>query len=96
MTRVQQERFSDPEEYERLRTHFILRKKDLKACKEKMAIMHPLPRVGEIDPACDNDPRAAYFRQVYPPPPVLVHARHCAAWRHTHVLPHVAGCALTP
>ena len=53
MTRVQKERFLDEEEFERL-----------KAAKEDMIILHPLPRVNEITRDVDNDPRAAYFRQV--------------------------------
>jgi aspartate carbamoyltransferase len=61
-TRVQKERFKSLEEYERLKTRFIVTK-DLVAKKagKKTIIMHPLPRVGEIDPEIDNDPRAVYL-----------------------------------
>ncbi|MFI3286695.1 MAG: aspartate carbamoyltransferase [Rikenellaceae bacterium] len=64
MTRVQGERFADKAEYERLRDSFILSPEKLATAKEKMAILHPLPRVNEITRAVDSDPRAAYFRQV--------------------------------
>ena len=64
MTRVQKERFLDEEEFERLKDSFILNPERLKAAKEDMIILHPLPRVNEITRDVDNDPRAAYFRQV--------------------------------
>lgn len=64
MTRVQQERFSDKAEYERLKLAFILDEEKMKYGKENMIVLHPLPRVGEITEGVDNDPRAAYFRQV--------------------------------
>ena len=66
MTRVQQERFGADrqDEYERLKHHYVLKPEHMESAKENMAIMHPLPRVGEIDPRVDEDPRAAYFRQV--------------------------------
>ncbi len=64
MTRVQQERFADQDEYMRLRDSFILDTDKMALAKEKMIVLHPLPRVNEITPAVDNDPRAAYFRQV--------------------------------
>ncbi len=64
MTRVQQERFADQDEYMRLRDSFILDTEKMALAKEKMIVLHPLPRVNEITPAVDNDPRAAYFRQV--------------------------------
>lgn len=61
-TRVQKERFSDKNEYEKLKLSFILTKKlvDEKAGKHTL-IMHPLPRVGEIELAVDSDPRAVYL-----------------------------------
>ncbi|MFA6552620.1 MAG: aspartate carbamoyltransferase [Candidatus Paceibacterota bacterium] len=61
-TRVQKERFVDKDEYERLKLSFILTKKlvDEKAGKNTL-IMHPLPRVGEIELAVDADPRAVYL-----------------------------------
>lgn len=64
MTRVQKERFLDEEEFERLKDSFILNPERLKSAKEDMIILHPLPRVNEITREVDNDPRAAYFRQV--------------------------------
>lgn len=64
MTRVQQERFLDMEEFERVRNSFVLDCEKMKGAKEKMTVLHPLPRVNEIKPEVDNDPRAAYFRQV--------------------------------
>ena len=64
MTRVQKERFLDEEEFERLKDSFILNPKRLRTAKKDMIILHPLPRVNEITRAVDNDPRAAYFRQV--------------------------------
>jgi len=65
MTRVQKERFSDPDEYEKLKDAFIFEEDDLKSLKEDAIIMHPLPRVNEIAAAVDKDPRAKYFEQIY-------------------------------
>ena len=61
-TRVQKERFTDKQEYEKLKLSFILTKKlvEKKAGKNTL-IMHPLPRVGEIETAVDADPRAVYL-----------------------------------
>lgn len=64
MTRVQQERFLDQDEFERVKDSFVLNCKKLETAKPTMRILHPLPRVNEILPEVDNDPRAAYFRQV--------------------------------
>lgn len=64
MTRVQKERFTDPEEYERVKDCFILTPDKLENAKPEMRLLHPLPRVNEIAVEIDNDPRAAYFRQV--------------------------------
>lgn len=64
MTRVQQERFADIAQYERLKDSFILDEEKMKLAKENMIVMHPLPRVNEISVGVDADPRAAYFRQV--------------------------------
>ena len=64
MTRVQKERFLEEEEFDRVKDSFVLDCEKLKGAKEKMAILHPLPRVNEIKPEVDDDPRAAYFRQV--------------------------------
>jgi aspartate carbamoyltransferase catalytic subunit len=64
ITRVQKERFDDLENYERVKNEFIISAETLKGAKEEMIVMHPLPRVGEITMDVDDDPRAAYFRQV--------------------------------
>ncbi|MBQ6500742.1 MAG: aspartate carbamoyltransferase [Mogibacterium sp.] len=61
MTRIQQERFPSWEEYEKLKDSFILKRSMLKAAKEDMIVLHPLPRVTEIDVDVDEDPRASYF-----------------------------------
>lgn len=63
MTRVQRERFDSLEEYERLKDSYILTPEKLTHADERMAILHPLPRVNEISVAVDDDPRACYFRQ---------------------------------
>ena len=64
MTRVQQERFADRQEYERLKDSFILDEAKMALARKDMIVLHPLPRVNEITTGVDNDPRAAYFRQV--------------------------------
>ena len=64
MTRVQKERFLDEEEFNRVKDSFVLDPAKLEGAKQKMAILHPLPRVNEITQNVDLDPRAAYFRQV--------------------------------
>lgn len=64
MTRVQKERFFNEEDYIRLKDCYILDKAKMKLAKEKMFVLHPLPRVNEISVEVDHDPRAAYFRQV--------------------------------
>ena len=64
MTRVQRERFFNEEDYLRLRDSYILTPQKMKAAREDMIVMHPLPRVNEISPEIDSDPRACYFRQV--------------------------------
>ncbi|MBE6714364.1 MAG: aspartate carbamoyltransferase [Ruminococcaceae bacterium] len=64
MTRVQRERFFNEEDYLRLKDSYILTPEKLESAKERLCIMHPLPRVNEISTAIDSDPRAAYFRQV--------------------------------
>ena len=64
MTRVQRERFFNEADYLRLRDVFILTTDKLENAKSDLTIMHPLPRVNEIERAVDSDPRAAYFRQV--------------------------------
>ncbi len=64
MTRVQKERFFNEEDYLRLKDLYIFTPEKLKNAKSDMSIMHPLPRVNEISVAIDEDPRAAYFKQV--------------------------------
>jgi aspartate carbamoyltransferase catalytic subunit len=64
MTRVQQERFLDQDEFDRVKDSFVLDCAKMALAKEKMAVLHPLPRVNEILTEVDADPRAAYFRQV--------------------------------
>ena len=64
MTRVQQERFFNEDDYLRLRDTYILNADKLRAARPDMAILHPLPRVNEIAVEVDDDPRAAYFQQV--------------------------------
>ena len=64
MTRVQRERFFNEEDYLRLKDSYILDVKKLANAKEDLCIMHPLPRVNEISVCVDDDPRAAYFKQV--------------------------------
>lgn len=63
MTRIQRERFADPAEYERYKGVYVLDKATLKQAPEDMLVMHPLPRVDEISPEIDDDPRAVYFEQ---------------------------------
>ena len=64
VTRVQKERFEDPDEYEKVKGTYIITQQTLAEAKEDMILMHPLPRVGEISMDLDDDPRAAYFRQM--------------------------------
>jgi len=64
MTRIQKERFEDLSEYERVKGYYIIDGDFLGKLKEKITILHPLPRVNEISPEVDTYPGAAYFRQV--------------------------------
>lgn len=64
MTRVQKERFFNEEDYVRLKDFYILDKAKMELAKENMLVLHPLPRVNEISVEVDDDPRAAYFKQV--------------------------------
>ncbi len=64
VTRVQKERFEDEAEYEKVRGSYVIDPEMLKKAKDRMIVMHPLPRVGEISMELDQDPRAAYFRQM--------------------------------
>ena len=64
MTRVQRERFFSEDEYLRMKDFYILDKSKMALAKEDMYVLHPLPRVNEISVDIDDDPRAAYFKQV--------------------------------
>ncbi len=64
VTRVQKERFSDLQQYEEVKNYYMIDPALMKQAKSEMIVMHPFPRVGEIDEAVDADPRAAYFRQI--------------------------------
>lgn len=63
MTRVQRERFTDPMEYERVKNVYVLKNNMLDKTKTNMRILHPLPRVNEIDTDVDSNPKAYYFNQ---------------------------------
>lgn len=63
MTRVQRERFSDPVEYEKTKNAYILHNKMLNETKDNLRILHPLPRVNEINQDVDSNPKAYYFEQ---------------------------------
>lgn len=63
MTRIQRERFTSLQEYEKACGKFIVSPELMTKAKKKMVVMHPLPRNSEISPTFDTDPRAAYFRQ---------------------------------
>lgn len=64
MTRVQKERFFNEEDYIRLKNTYVLDRAKLASAPEDMIVMHPLPRVNEIEVSVDDDPRAKYFEQV--------------------------------
>lgn len=64
VTRVQKERFEDPSDYEKVKNSFVVDTEIMKTAKKEMIVMHPLPRVNEISMDFDDDPRAAYFRQM--------------------------------
>ena len=64
MTRVQKERFFNEEDYVRLKDFYILDKAKMELARPDMLVLHPLPRVNEISVEVDDDPRAAYFKQV--------------------------------
>ena len=63
MTRVQRERFFNEEDYVRLKISYILTARKMELAPAHMAVLHPLPRVNEIELSVDDDPRAAYFEQ---------------------------------
>lgn len=64
VTRVQKERFEDPADYEKVKSAYVIDPEIMKSAKQEMIVMHPLPRVTEISMDFDDDPRAAYFRQM--------------------------------
>jgi aspartate carbamoyltransferase catalytic subunit len=64
VTRIQKERFEDAAQYESLKHAYVINAETMKKAKDQMIVMHPLPRVGEIAMEVDQDPRAAYFRQM--------------------------------
>jgi len=64
VTRVQKERFTNQDEYEQVKGAYVITAETMRQAKERMIVMHPLPRVGEISMDVDGDPRAAYFRQM--------------------------------
>lgn len=62
-TRVQRERFETPEDYETAKGVYVIDREGLELMSKRSVILHPLPRLDEITPDVDDDPRAAYFRQ---------------------------------
>jgi aspartate carbamoyltransferase len=64
VTRVQKERFENPDNYELVKNAYVITPEVMQPAKNEMIVMHPLPRVGEISMEFDDDPRAAYFRQM--------------------------------
>ena len=64
VTRVQKERFADLADYDKVASAYVIDPEIMKAAKDRMIVMHPLPRVTEISMDLDDDPRAAYFRQM--------------------------------
>ncbi len=64
VTRIQKERFEDTAQYDQVKDSYVITADTMTRAKERMAVMHPLPRVGEIATEVDADPRAAYFRQM--------------------------------
>jgi len=64
VTRVQKERFENPADYDKVKGSYVITPETMKDAKTQMIVMHPLPRVGEISMEVDDDPRAAYFRQM--------------------------------
>ncbi len=64
VTRMQRERFKNPESYDQYKSLYLINKDTLHHAKNNLIIMHPLPRVNEIDPLVDKDTRAVYFKQV--------------------------------
>jgi carbamoyl-phosphate synthase/aspartate carbamoyltransferase/dihydroorotase len=64
VTRIQKERFESLEEYNKVKGSYVITPESLSHAKDTLVVMHPLPRVDEISPQLDSDPRAAYFRQM--------------------------------
>ena len=64
MTRIQKERFADQSEYEKVKGSYILNREFVERLNKRITIVHPLPRVDEINPDVDSYPGAAYFRQM--------------------------------
>jgi aspartate carbamoyltransferase len=64
VTRIQKERFENVDEYDQVKDSYVITAETMTRAKEQMAVLHPLPRVGEIAGEVDDDPRAAYFRQM--------------------------------
>lgn len=64
VTRIQKERFEEPQDYENVKGTYVITSQSLAVAREDLILMHPLPRVGEISMDLDDDPRAAYFRQM--------------------------------
>lgn len=64
VTRVQKERFENPEDYDKVKDAYVIDPPIMKTARDRMIVMHPLPRVHEISMELDDDPRAAYFRQM--------------------------------
>ncbi len=65
MTRIQKERFDDIEQYQQVEGSYILTTQLMELAKEKMCVLHPLPRVNEVSAHVDSDPRSSYFRQAF-------------------------------
>ncbi len=65
MTRIQKERFDCIEQYKQVEGSYILTCESMKLAKEKMCVLHPLPRVNEVSAHVDADPRSSYFRQAF-------------------------------
>jgi len=70
VTRIQRERFPDETEYEKVAGEYQIDTETLDAAKDDLAVMHPLPRVDEIDPAVDGTDHATYFEQAHNGVPV--------------------------
>ena len=64
VTRLQRERFTNDADFLKIKSGYNVSKETLKSAKDKMIVMHPLPRVDELNEDMDSDPRAAYFKQV--------------------------------